>query len=111
MTTEEMITFSKIANEKLNYLVLTEQLVESDEYNDMSLWESIEKLKYETRHPCGDMPYFDKDILKIYGGVLKYLTPDSISYMLEDIKTRNKLFEESFRESLEEENSEDDWEE
>lgn len=114
MTTEELITFSKIANEKLNCLMLTEQLASSGEYDNVSLWDALDDLKNNRlRHHDVDaiIPYFDEDIMKIYGTVLANLNADTISYMLEDIKTRNELFEKSYRESQEDEISEDDWEE
>ncbi len=114
MTTEELITFSRIANEKLNCLMLTEQLAASGGYDNVSLWDAIDNLKNnQLRHRDEDaiIPYFDEDFMKIYGTVLANLNTDTISYMLEDIKTRNKLFEKGYKESQEDDISEDDWEE
>ncbi len=112
MTTEELITFSRIANEKLNCLMLTEQLAESGEYTDVSLWDAIDDLKNnQLRHPNGGViPYIDEDILKIYGNILKYLSAEGIAYILEDIKVRNKMFENHYMESLHQDDYEDEWE-
>lgn len=112
MTTKELITFSRIANEKLNCLMLTEQLAESGEYDNVTLWEAVDDLKNnQLRHPNGGViPYMDEDILKVYGGILRTLSAEGIAYMLEDIKIRNKLFEDMYEESLHEDDYEDEWE-
>ena len=105
MTTAEQIIFTSIVNEKFNCLLLTEQIEPSGEYDGFDLFNALNRFRDENRRmltTAGTMHLFDAVILDVYGNLLKNIDAGSIAYMLEDIKTRNKLFKDKYKQSLHE---------